>query len=86
MQITIASTTIRRDSEGRYCLNNLHRASGNDHKHQPYYFFDRKEKMELRAALSHEPGFNPGIPVVMIHKGQGRGAYVVKELAYAYAM
>ena len=36
--LVIGEFTIRQDDEGRYCLNDLHKASGYDKKHQPAYF------------------------------------------------
>lgn len=32
--LTIANTTIRQDAEGRYCLNDLHKAAGGEAKHK----------------------------------------------------
>jgi len=34
-QLTISNTTIRQDAEGRYCLNDLHKAAGECNKHRP---------------------------------------------------
>lgn len=33
--ITIDNITIRQDNEGRYCLNDLHKAAGGAEKHNP---------------------------------------------------
>ncbi|OGC00128.1 hypothetical protein A2V82_16450 [candidate division KSB1 bacterium RBG_16_48_16] len=32
---TVANTVIRQDAEGRYCLNDLHRAAGGEKRHTP---------------------------------------------------
>lgn len=91
--ITIAGISIRQDIEGRYCLNDLHKASGSSPKNRPNYFLDRAETDDLRLALK-ESAIDGGVPEfrhrppVMILKGGNyeQGTYVVKELVYAYAM
>lgn len=37
-QLVIVSVSIRQDEEGRYCLNDLHKASGGEQRHQPRYW------------------------------------------------
>lgn len=32
--LTISNVAIRQDNEGRFCLNDLHKASGNRKQHQ----------------------------------------------------
>lgn len=73
---------MRTDAEGRYCLNDLHRASGGEKRHQPSDWLRGKQTQELVAEL--EAG---GIPQIRgIESKQGLGTFVVKELVYAYAM
>lgn len=36
--ISIDSIVIKQDDEGRYCLNDLHKASGGSPKDQPAHF------------------------------------------------
>lgn len=79
-QLTIAGVTIRQDSEGRYCLNDLHRASGGEKRHGPSYWLTNAQTHALIDELA-----TTGIPVVTL-EGAGGGTYVAKELVYAYAM
>lgn len=81
--LTVCNTTIRQDSEGRYCLNDLHKAAGGEKKHQPTDFLRTDQAAGLVNELKEIPG-NPGISPV--HSRQKAGTYVVKELVYAYAM
>lgn len=37
--LVIGEFTIRQDEDGRYCLNDLHKASGDLAKHKPANFF-----------------------------------------------
>ena len=91
--LVIANTQIRRDAVGRYCLNDLHQASGGAKRHQPSDWMRRQQTQELCAALVENPGAVPGIPgtaceapIVVLQGGFEQGTYAVKELVYAYAM
>jgi len=42
--ISIASVCIKQDAEGRFCLNDLHRAAGGEEKHSPNRF-TRSDKL-----------------------------------------
>ncbi|MGZ8153049.1 MAG: KilA-N domain-containing protein [Methylobacter sp.] len=77
--LTISNTAINQDAEGRYCLNDLHKASGNHQKHRPKYWLENQQTKDLISEI--EKG---GIPP--IESKQNTGTYVVKELVYAYAM
>lgn len=83
--LKIADTPIRTDAEGRYCLNDLHRASGGAGHHQPGKFFANKSTQELVAEMQ---GASPNseTPVATVNDGVNNGTYVAKELVYAYAM
>lgn len=82
-QLTIADTTIKTDAEGRYCLNDLHRAAGGEETFRPSYFM----RSEAALSLLHELNVqNPHIPPVKGVRGAGGGTFAVKELVYAYAM
>lgn len=73
-QITIAATAIRQDPEGRYCLNDLHKAAGGESRHRPNYFLDRVEVDDLRYELKKEYEASAGIPAMLsINGGPQRG-------------
>lgn len=95
--LIIANTQIRRDGAGRYCLNDLHQASGGEKRHQPSDWLRIEQTKELIGEL--KCGAAPGIPGAVLHSIQAvdepvvaisggfvQGTYAVKELVYAYAM
>lgn len=84
MNIVIANTEIRQDAEGRYCLNDLHKASGGEKRHGPSYWLANAQTKELLAELGGA-GIPVG-PVATLNDGRNNGTYVCKELVYAYAM
>lgn len=77
--IILGDTTIRQDSRGRYCLNDLHKAAGGEKRHAPNEWLRNKQTTELIEEVS-----KTGIPG--IESKQRVGTYVCKELVYAYAM
>ena len=82
--IEIDGAVIRQDQYGRYCLNDLHKASGGNQKDQPRYFLENKQTQDLVQALT-----DSGIPLTPINVTRGgleQGTYVVKQIVYAYAM
>lgn len=80
MQLQIANTQIRQDEQGRYCLNDLHRAAGGESKHQPANWLRNQQTIDLIAELDSIPQIRG------IETKQGLGTFVCKELVYAYAM
>lgn len=88
--LIIGNTQIRRDVAGRYCLNDLHQASGGAARHQPHRWKILQSTQELIAELGKEddryPNSGSGEPIVSIEGGFVQGTYAVKELVYAYAM
>lgn len=82
--IEIDGAVIRQDQHGRYCLNDLHKASGGEQKNQPRYFLENKQTQDLAQALT-DSGI-PLSPINVIRGGLEQGTYVVKQIVYAYAM
>lgn len=88
-ELIVAGVGIKQDAEGRYCLNDLHRAAvssgANARSKEPNKFFASPQTTELVKELSDTQ--NSGIaPVNAIRGGIEQGTYVCKELIYAYAM
>lgn len=90
--LVIGEFAIRQDGDGRYCLNDLHKASGDDKKHFPAYFLRNQQTKDLIELIEGEnydmqicTSKNKAVNSV---KGRGKeqGTYVVKELVYSYAM
>lgn len=93
--LTIIETSIRRDAEGRYCLNDCHKASGGEPSKRPGEWLRNDQTKALIAELTdaeipaspHETDAGiPASPVSSIKGGTKQGTYVAKELVYAYAM
>ncbi|WP_256732987.1 KilA-N domain-containing protein [Acinetobacter sp. SwsAc2] len=87
-QISIDGATIHQDRHGRFCLNDLHKASGGEVKNKPSNFLQNDKTQELVAELivAGNPSSVNIEPVSAIRGGPEQGTYVVKELVYAYAM
>lgn len=83
-QIIISDIIIHQDDEGRYSVNDLHKASGNERRHEPTLWLNLQQTKELIAAILNtgNPVFNP----VVTRRGRAGGTYVCKELVYSYAM
>ncbi len=88
-ELIIANTKIRQDDEGRYCLNDCHRASGMSETKRPGNWLKNAQTVELinelgdARIIASDKLVNP---VNVIKGGNNQGTYVVKELVYAYAM
>ncbi|MFT9252001.1 MAG: KilA-N domain-containing protein [Acetobacter okinawensis] len=81
--LAILGTTIRQDAEGRFCLNDCHKAAGGENKNRPSIWADNSQTKALIAEIQAEAG----IPALTsIKGGNASGTYAVKELVYAYAM
>ncbi|WP_414455490.1 KilA-N domain-containing protein [Enterobacter quasiroggenkampii] len=83
--IVISDIKIHMDAEGRYSLNDLHKASGKEDKHQPAFFMRRNETIELIDEIFNSANMQNKNPVDA-KKGRYGGTYVCKELVYSYAM
>lgn len=79
LAVIISNTSIRQDAEDRFCLNDLHKASGGQAKHKPSEWLRNKQTVALIEEIE-----KAGISA--IQSKQQLGTYVVKELVYAYAM
>lgn len=86
--LILNNTSIRTDDDGRYCLNDLHRAAvasgANERTKEPGKFFASPQTTELVAELETTQDLG-SLPVSKI-EGRNGGTYVCKELVYAYAM
>lgn len=78
--LTVAGFGVRQDADGRYSLNDLHRAAGGEPKHTPGRFTITQQFKDLSEELSRNQDSPPST------SGAGIGTFVAKELVYAYAM
>jgi hypothetical protein len=89
MSLAISGTSIRQDSNGRFCLNDLHKAAGAEKRHQPSNWLALQQVQELIDELKNSvpgiTGTEQNQPVVKTQGGVLQGTFVVKELVYAYA-
>lgn len=90
--LVIGNLSIRQDEDGRYCLNDLHKASGNNKKHQPTNFLRSDQTKELVVEIDTEL-YDVGNPASCssnmrscLKTVNGVGTFAAKELVYAYAM
>lgn len=82
LSLIISNTSVKQDSQQRFCLNDLHKAAGNNPSQKPSEWLRNKQTIALTNEFLIE-----GIPAIKVIKGRGiTGTYAVKELVYAYAM
>ncbi|MGR8931926.1 MAG: KilA-N domain-containing protein [Gammaproteobacteria bacterium] len=87
----IEDIVIRQDADGRYCLNDLHKASGGNPKHKPDNFLRLDTTKALIDEIDHFSDVRSDSSdirnaIQVINGGNNRGTYVAKELVYAYSM
>ncbi len=92
----IGDFTIRQDEDGRYCMQDLHKASGGLEKHRPTFFLRNQQTKDLIGEIENYANLHSSendrcadlhIAVKVIKGGSGeQGTFAVKELVYAYAM
>lgn len=87
-ELMISDIAIRRDTDGRYCINDLHRAAGGEAKHQPALWLRSAQVQDLTNELKHSTNSQTETnqPLRVQNGGNAPGTYVCKELVYAYAM
>jgi hypothetical protein len=87
-QLIISDYSIRQDLEGRFCLNDLHKAAilsgANKRTKEPAKFLASPQTIDLITELETTQNLG-SLPVNKI-EGRNGGTYVVKELVYAYGM
>jgi hypothetical protein len=82
--IVIENIKISQDEDGRYCLNDLHKAAGSEPRHAPALWLNNQQTQELVNELEKD---DIGNPISKIQgRGKQQGTYAIKELVYAYAM
>lgn len=69
----IDGVSVRRDFDGRYCLNDLHRAAGGEKRHQPSNWSCLTQTQELIAEISSAHGITGAAPLVTLTGGVNRG-------------
>jgi len=79
--LVITGTEIRQDYEGRYCLNDLHKASGGEKKHQPSNWL-RQDAVQLLAKEITNSSDMRNAAIM----ADTSGTFVAKEMVYSYAM
>lgn len=91
--ISIANTHVRIDADGRYCLNDLHRAAmaqGKATKHNRPNAFLRLDQTKRLIEAIEKRCVNSRIEPVSTIKGgaagSSQGTFVTKPLVYAFAM
>lgn len=79
--IEIGGVVIHADAQGRFSINDLHRAAGGEDRHKPGHWLATQQTRELIVEI--ETG---GIPAVSRIEGRNGGTYGSKEMIYSYAM
>lgn len=80
--LMVAGTEIHQDQDGRFSLNDFHRAAGGENRHKPSLWTENQQAQELIQEIG-----KAGIPALrVVRGGRAPGTYVCKELVYAYAM
>jgi hypothetical protein len=80
-QLIVCDVAVKQDADGRYCLNDLHKAAGGLDHHGPAQFFAGSGGNLLEVLTVENSTVSPKVSKV----GRHGGTYVVKELVYAYA-
>lgn len=81
--LQILNTEIR-TLDNLYSLNDLHKTSGADKKHQPSFFMRNEQTKDLINEIEQSAYLQSATKSV--NGGINRGTYACKEIVYAYAM
>lgn len=84
MHLVISNKPIRQDAQGRFCLNDLHKAAGGNRRHLPSRWMENLQTQELIAEIQGQ-GTETGIPVSLVRGGPAQGTWVCDDLVIAYA-
>jgi len=63
-ELIVVDVAIGQDSEGRFCLNDLHQAAGGENRHRPKYWLENSKTQELITELEKD-----GIPPILTKQG-----------------
>ncbi|MFD2177836.1 KilA-N domain-containing protein [Veronia pacifica] len=86
MQTLVIESTRIRTHQGLYCLNDLHKVSGAEKKHQPALYFQNQQTKDLIVEIESQSDQGNPRSVMTKRGGNFQGTWVCKELVYAYAM
>ena len=89
--IIIENINIRQDTQGRFCLNDLHKAAGGEIRHRPAKWLQNKQVQELIDEISNDVitshQRNQALEPIVTRNGSlenGGGTFAVRHLVYAY--
>lgn len=90
MELTVLNCSIQQDADGRYCLNDLHKAAGGLSKDQPHRWLRSANTQRLiEVVASTQKRVDDNFQVVSTMAGGSEaagGTFAIKTLVYAYAM
>ncbi len=84
-QLIIADITIKQDAEGRYCLNDLHKAFNGTARQKPTYFMREFSTVDLLMALLDRPEMQH-IEFVEYGETIEDDTYACVQVVWVYAM
>ena len=79
--LKVSQFEVKTNSDGMYCLNDLHKASGGETRHRPAAWLEKSTVKELEAEILINGG-----PSIKTTAGRYGGTFVCKEMVYSYAM
>lgn len=85
-KVIINSVNVRVNDDGLYSLNDLHKSSGGERKHQIPNFLRHQTTKDIISELSNSSYSRSYKDIVNKTAGRYGGTWVCKELVYSYAM